>query len=73
MTQNWEPHDGFMSLKVQGVPGRYILDVPWNADAVYSLTEYTANIIARTLGLGYDVFQAELTRHLPGGDWVFDA
>lgn len=74
MTQQWEPHNGVMSLKVQGVPGRYVMDnLPWNPDAVWNLTEYTANIIAKTLGLGYDVFQSELERHLPGGEWVFDA
>jgi hypothetical protein len=48
-------------------------DLPWNPDAVWNLTEYTANIIAKTLGLGHDVFQSELVRHLPGGEWVFDA
>jgi hypothetical protein len=73
MTQNWEEHNGFMSLKVQGVPGRYVLlNEPWNPDAVYNLTEYTADIIAKTLGLGSDIFKEVLPDYLQGGEWQDD-
>ena len=70
MTQHWEEHDGYMSLTVQGVPGRYVLEQPWNPDAVWNLTEYTANVIAKTLGLGYDIFKEVLPDYLPGGEWI---
>jgi hypothetical protein len=72
MYQTWEDWNGNTSLKVHGVPGRYVMQEEWDEDKVWMLTEYTATVIAKTLGLGYDIFIEVLPNYLPEGEWIDD-
>ena len=71
MTQTWTDDGGFATVKVKGVPDKYRTDAPYDVDSLWALEEFVAGIIAKSLGLGWDVFQQALDQSM-GGEWVSD-